>query len=605
MRRFGKLILVIVCVCLLTTTVFAQTSATTVSTRAIVSANGQATVTMTVNIRLDNPSSALTFPLPAAAQNVAMNGTSIRTYSSAYDKNVVLADLSVLDGYTGEYQLVFSYTLEDVLRTELKEKREESLLLMEIPLLCGFEYPVEKLDFSVTMPGDLTTEKVNFTSGVMQTGIETIINYSLGGQRVDGIVNQTLQDRETITLVMQVSEEMFPGKLVIPREGNPEIVPMSIFAALALVYWIIFMRTLPVIRHRRTTLIEGVTAGELGCRLTAAGADLTMMVFSWAQLGYVRIHTDRYGRVIVEKKMDMGNERTDFERRCFASLFSRGDAVDATGMRYAKLFRHVSEFIPGVREMYTKRSGNIVIFRCLACIVSIFCGVCYGMNLVPNGWLQTVVVVVLALLGAITAWAIQDGMYKIHVRGKIPVYVSTVCSVLWIVLGIVSGVWVIGLVTVLAQILAGLAAAYGGRRSDLGRYNASEILGLRHYLKTVKAEELERLIEQNPDYFFDMLPYAIALGVDTPFGKAFGNRAIPECGYLNVRTHDERTAKEWAYLVRKMADKMDSKQRRMELEKWIPLSLAGGDSRPDPRDRRRSSSGRSSQSRRAAPRRRR
>ena len=591
MRRFGKLIFVIICVCLLTTTVFAQTVATTVSTRAIVSANGQATVTMTVNILLDNPSSGLTFPLPAAAQNVAMNGSSIRTYSSAYDKNVVLADLSAYDGYTGKYQLVFSYTLEDVLRTELKEKREESLLLLELPLLCGFEYPVEKMDFSVTMPGDLTTEKISFTSGVMQTGIESIIKYSMGGQRVDGVVNQTLQDRETVTLVMQVKEEMFPGKLVIPREGNPEIVPMAIFAALALLYWIIFMRTLPVIRHRRTTLIEGVTAGELGSRLTAAGADLTMMVFSWAQLGYVRIHTDRYGRVIVEKRMDMGNERTEFERRCFASLFSRGDAVDATGMRYAKLCRHVSEFIPGIREMYTKRSGNIVIFRCLFCVVSIFCGICYGKNLIPEGWLQTLVVIVLATLGAITAWAIQDGMYKLHVRGKIPLYVSSACSVLWMVLGIVSGVWIIALVTVLGQVLAGLAAAYGGRRSDLGRYNASEILGVRHYLKTVKSDELERLIDQNPDYFFDMLPYAIALGVDTPFARAFGSRAIPECGYLNVRTHDERTAKEWAYLVRKMADKMDNKQRKLELEKWIPVSLAGGDTRPENGSRRRSSSG--------------
>jgi len=415
-----------------------------------------------------------------------------------------------------------------------------------------------------------------------------------------------------VTMVMQVREEMFPGKLVIPREGNPEIIPMSIFAALALLYWIFFMRTLPVLHHRRTTPIEGVTAGELGCRLTAAGADLTMMVFSWAQLGYVRIHTDRYGRVIVEKRMEMGNERTDFELRCFRSLFSRGNAIDATGMRYAKLCRHVSEFIPGIREMYTKRAGNTKVFRLLACIVSVFCGICYGMNLVASGWLQTLVVVVLAVLGAITAWAIQDGMYKIHVRGKIPLYVSSVCSLIWIVLGIVSGVWLIGLITVLAQVLAGLAAAYGGRRSDLGRYNASEILGIRHYLKHVNQEELERLVEQNPDYFFDMLPYAIALGVDTPFAKAFGSRAIPDCAYLNVRSHDERTAREWAYMVRKLADKMDSKQRKLELEKWIPLSLAGGDTRPEPGNRRSGSSGRSrrsasrqsTQNRRSDPRRR-
>lgn len=588
MGRISKIIMFVICVCLLTTAVCAQTGATGVSTRVTVSANGQATVTMTANLRLDSPSSALTFPLPASAQNVVMNGQSIRTYPSANDKNVVLADLSALDGAMGDYQMVFSYILEDVLRSVQDEQTKKYHLEMEIPLLCGFEYPVEQLDFSVTMPGDVTGVKPYFTSGVMQTGIESIIDCAAVGQRIDGVVKQQLQDRETVSLVMTVSEEMFPGKLIIPREGNPEIIPMSICAALALIYWILFMRTLPVFRHRRTTLIEGVTAGELGSRLTAAGADLTMMVLSWAQLGYLRIHVGRSGRILLEKRMEMENERTEFERRCFRALFAEGATIEATGKRYAKLFQRVAEHIPGIKEMYTKRAGNVKIFRILACGVSIFCGICYAMNLISTGWLQMVAKVLLVILGAITAWAIQDGMYKFHIRGKIPMYVGSVCGLIWLLLGIVSGVWLIGLITVAAQNLAGLAAAYGGRRSDLGRYNASEILGVRHYLKHVGQEELDRMIDQNPDYFFDMLPYAIALGVDGPFARAFGDRKIPDCTYLVVRQNEKRQAKEWAYMVRKLADRMDEKQRRMELEKWIPLSLAGASNpAPDPRRNRR------------------
>lgn len=575
MGRYSRLIILfVICVCLLTTAVSAQTCATVVSTRVAVSANGQATVTMTVNIQLDNPSSALSFPLPAKAENVSMNGMSIRTYPSAYDKNVVIADLSAFDGATGTYQMIFSYTLSDVLRTEHNEQTKKYYLLMEIPLLCGFEYPVERLEFAITMPGDVTGVKPSYTSGVMQTSIESIISAEASGQIISGYVTRQLQDRETVSLLLQVEEEMFPGKLLIPREGNPEIIPMVICGALALLYWIIFMRTLPVFRHRRTTLIEGVTAGELGSRLTAAGADLTMTVFSWAQLGYIRIHVDKYGRVFLEKRMEMGNERTEFELRIFRALFAKGGSIEATGMRYAKLCRQVSEHIPGIREMYTRRAGNVKIFRILAAGISVFCGVCYAMNLFPHGWLQLPVKILLIAVGAITAWAIQDGMYKFHIRGKIPVYVGSVCGVLWMILGIVSGVWAIGIITVAVQNMAGLAAAYGGRRSELGRYNASEILGVRHYLKHVGQEELDRLIGQNPDYFFDMLPYAIALGVDTPFAKAFGDRAIPDCTYLVVRKNEKRTAKEWAYMVRKLADRMDEKQRKMELEKWIPLSLS-------------------------------
>lgn len=581
MAHIRRAAIAIICICLLATAVFAQTGATTVSTRVTVTAAGQATYTVTANIRLDNPSSALTFPLPAGAENVTMNGQSIRTYPHPYDRQVVVADLAMLDGATGDYQMVFTFTLKDVVvtrETEVNGKKTYDLL-MTLPLLCGFEYPVEKLEFAVTMPGDVTGQKPGFTSGVMQTSIESIISYVAEGQQIVGAVTRQLQDRETVALELTVSEEMFPGKLVIPREGNPEIIPMAICAALALIYWLIFMRTLPVFRHRRTTPVEGITAGELGSRLTAAGADLTMMVFSWAQLGYVKIHVDKYGRVFLEKRMDMGNERTDFERRCFRSLFPRENLIEATGMRYAKLCRQISEHIPGIKEMYTKRAGNVKIFRILACGVSIFCGICFGMNLLPAGWLRTVVVVLLAVMGAITGWAIQDGMYKFHVRGKIPVYVASVCGLVWMVLGIVSGVWILGVVTVAAQYLTGLAAAYGGRRSELGRYNANEILGLRHYLKHVSQDELDRLLELNPDYFFDMLPHAIALGVDTPFARAFGSRTIPECGYLNVRNNEKRSAKEWAYMVRKLADRMDSRQRKMELENWIPMALAD-DPRP-------------------------
>ena len=68
------------------------------------------------------------------------------------------------------------------------------------------------------------------------------------------------------------------------------------------------------------------------------------------------------------------------------------------------------------------------------------------------------------------------------------------------------------------------------------------------------------------------------------------DRQIPDCNYLMVRKNEKRSAKEWAYMVRKLADRMDEKQRRMELEKWIPLSLTGS---PEP-----SRNGRSRQQRR-------
>ena len=572
MRRISRVIFFILCICMLTTAVSAQTAATDVSSVINVSADGRCMVTMTVRLHFDEPVSGLTFPLPKNAQNVSVNGTSVRTYTSATDPDAVLADLSGLNGVSGDYQMTFSYIISDVIYTQQGELGVKPKLMMEIPLLSGFHYPVKGMSFSVTMPGEITG-KPTFTSSYMQTGIESRISTVIGGALINGTLTQGLQDREKLSLVMEVSEDMFPGKMVILREGNPEIIPMSIFGALALLYWIIFMRTWPVFRHDRSLPIEGLTAGDLGSRLTAAGVDLTMMVFTWAQLGYLRIMVSRKGRVVLEKRMDMGNERSDFEVRTFRSLFGQGDLVDATGAKYAKLCRYVAETVSGVKEMYTKRAGNVVIFRCLGCCVSIFCGICFAMNMANGQIIRIMLSILFVIFGATTAWGMQGGMYKIHVRGKIPVYVGSVCSALWILLGILAGQWIMGLVVVAAQNLIGLLAAYGGRRSELGMQNAGQILGLRHHLKKLDEKQLQRLLENNPDYFFDMLPIAIALGVDTKFAKSFGNMRMPDCHYLLVAQNEKRTAAEWALIVRKVADQMDKRQRRLELEKWLPLNV--------------------------------
>ena len=552
--------------------VSAQTAASEINSVINVSSDGRCQVTMTVRLHLDGPASSMTFPLPGNATNVSCNGASVRTFTSVVDPDVILADLSGLNGVSGDYQLMFSYTLPDVIYTEQPTATSGAKLMMKIPLLSGFDYPVNSMSFSVTMPGEIDT-KPTFTSSYMQTGIESRLTAFVGGQIINGSTLTGLQDREKLALVMQVPEEMFPGKLFIARTGNPEIIPMSICGALALLYWIIFMRTWPVFRQERSIPLEGITAGDLGSRLTAAGVDLTMMVMTWAQLGYLWILVDRKGRVILEKRMDMGNERPEFELRTFRTLFAKADYVDATGSKYAKLCRSVAKTVDGIREMYTKRAGNSTIFRILGCGVSVFCGICFAMNLADTQIIRTMLSILFVIFGVTTAWGIQGGMYKIHVRGKIPLYIGSGCAALWIILGIIAGQWLMGLIVVAAQYLIGLLAAYGGRRSQMGMYNAGQVLGLRHFLRKLDDQKLERLLENNPDYFFDMLPYAIALGVDGRFAKAFGNRKIPDCHYLLVSRNDKRTAAEWALLVRKVADQMDKRQRKLELERWLPLNV--------------------------------
>ena len=564
MRLIRRALMLLLCIGLLTTAVFAEDTITNASSVSTVTASGTCQVSLNVTIRLSEATATPRFALPGNAKNVTLNGASVRTYASTVSGDVILADLSSLKGMVGDYPLTFTYTLQDVTKTENRK------LYVEIPMLSGSDYAIQAMSFQVTMPSEITYNP-SFSSGYLQSGVESIISYVSGGTMLNGSITQPLADQETLTMKLQVEPEDFPGKLYIEREGNPEVVYMVVCGAAALLYWLLLLRNVPLIRRRETLPPEGITAGELGCRLTMAGVDLTMMVFSWAQMGYVRIQPDRHGRVFIVKKMEMGNERTEFENRCFMSLFGRSDAIDATGIPYAKLYNKVVQTVSGAKELHRRKAGNTRLFRVIGTGVSAFCGICFAMNLIHRPGFQIFAAVVLAVLGVVTGWCIQGAMYRIHIRGKMRLYLGVGCAYAWLILGFIAGVFWVGFFTVLAQLVLGLMVAYGGRRSDLGLYQAGQILGLRRYLKTISDEDMDRNLENNPDYFFDMMPFAIALGVDKKFAKRFGKRNVGHCTYISARQDRRRDAVEWALVLHKTADRMDRRQRRMLLHKWFPF----------------------------------
>ena len=247
--------------------------------------------------------------------------------------------------------------------------------------------------------------------------------------------------------------------------------------------------------------------------------------------------------------------------------------MDATGYTYAKLVRKVQRIVPSERNMYRRNSGNVRIFRGLACVCQVFCGICVAMNMTSVGVLQVLLSIILALFGIVSAWQIHEIAYRTHLRGKTRVYVGLVFMLIWILLGILCGQWIIPLCAVLGQFLMGYLAAYGGRRSDLGRHDAGQILGLRSYLKHISREDINRLMRTDPDYFFNMLPFALALGVIQPFAKNFGQIKLSPCPYLVTRLQGKQTAEDWAEILADTADLMDARFRKMELERWTAPQL--------------------------------
>ncbi len=547
----------------------AESVASKVDLLCTVNSEGDCLVSMNVTLHLDQAYQDMSFPLPLNARDVTLNQAPVAPRKTASASHVDISRYT--REYVGDLPLIFSFTIPEAVK--VTKVNDVPKLLLTIPMLNGFELPVQSMSFIINMPSAEMTHPPYFTSIYRQESVGSDLTYNIDRNQIIGSTKKVLNDQDGVTMTMEVPEAMFPTVSTYIREGNPELTPILIFAGLALLYWILFLRTLPLWHSRTSTAPEGITAGELGCRLTLSGGDLTAMVFSWAQLGYLLIRMEGSGRILLQKRMDMGNERNQYENRIFKALFGSRQVVDATGYGYAKLCRKVLGTVPQERNMYKGSSGNMKIFRGLACVSQIFCGICVAMNMTTVPALYVLLSIILAVFGAISGWLIQDVAYRTHLRGKTPVWIGMVCFGIWLLLGYLCGQIWIPLGCSLGQWVMGYFAAYGGRRSDLGRHDASQVLGLRRYVKYLPREEIGRLLANDPEYFFNMAPHALALGVINPYARAFGRRKMGQCPYIVTRSSAKRTAEDWGHLMVDIADLMDAKSRQMQVEKWTAIQV--------------------------------
>ena len=66
------------------------------------------------------------------------------------------------------------------------------------------------------------------------------------------------------------------------------------------------------------------------------------------------------------------------------------------------------------------------------------------------------------------------------------------------------------------------------KRTKFGTIILGKVRGFKTYLETVEKDRLESMVEKNPTYFYDILPYAYVLGVSNKWIKKFESIAIVE-----------------------------------------------------------------------------
>ncbi len=562
MRRFLTGLITALVILSLAVTALGAAEASHMGAYATVSSDGSCSVAMTVTVRLEQPGK-LTFPVPRNASNITVNGSRVRTQVTDTAR---VADLSgLLRGMAGEFTFTVNYRISDAIYT-----REDGVRELQVPILSGFSYPIATMDFSVTLPGAVE-EKPHFVSGYHQADIEQYLSFSTEGASVSGTALQALKDHETLMMTLPVSEEMFPKTEVLTPDMAFCNMAMAVCAALAVLYWLLFLRNGVSRAEAQPVGPEGYGAGQLGSVLTLRGADLTMMAFSWAKLGYLQITRQRRGDVVLHKQMDMGNERSDFERQVFRKLFSRRLSVSTSGTFYAELSNSLAKQKPQLAALMHPRTGNRLPFRILAALVGLFGGVNLGIALSSGAALKWFLTILLAAGSFAGSYFAQNWAEGLLLRDRRKLYLGLFLGACWLILSFAAGDTTTGFVVFFAQIVFGLMHTFGGRRTEAGRQAAADVLGLRRYLMTVSPDQLQHICRSDPEYFFSLAPEAMALGLDRIFAKRFGSIRMPECPYLHMVGGNPTTARQWSALLRDTAQVMDETARALPYRRALSV----------------------------------
>ena len=225
----------------------------------------------------------------------------------------------------------------------------------------------------------------------------------------------------------------------------------------------------------------------------------------------------------------------------------------------------------GTVGLFRRFNGNPKIFRGIAGLMGLFGGMGIAVAIADGAALQGFLLVLFGALGAVSGWYIQQFGAGFFLRSPRLLKLSLGLCGAWLLLGLLSGAADVSLMMIGALLVAGLLLAWGGRRTPMGRLTQMQTRGFARYLQSVSKAELLRICRNDPDYFFRLAPYALALGREKAFAKRFGQLRLDRCPYLTTGMDGHMTVLQWAALMRKAVTLMNDRANRLPLEKTIRM----------------------------------
>ncbi len=416
----------------------------------------------------------------------------------------------------------------------------------------GWATPVEASAMTVNMPKEFNPDMVEFIAGEYGQADMEAVSWAADGTTITANTTRILNAGEGVTLNVILPEGYFVGERT--TAWMRWLMMLIIIAAplLSIVLWFLFGKDPKVIRTVEFYPPEDVNPAELGYIIDGAvdSRDIVSLIIYWANKGYLTIREDGDKEFTLVKKRDLPAEAKTYEYTMFQGLFNNRDQVALGDLK--EDFYGTFEATKGqLKAYFTMRKENRIftqssigaralgILLMLAPVLSL---TIFGifLNKSDEMWvLVTIPIILSAVIGfgaMIAAYDRKDSLSKVkltglNMLGMIMLAVSSLGMLLYGFMTLENALP--GLAAVFASVIALIFTMRMKQRTKKSSLLLGKILGFKEFIRTAELDRIKRLVDETPNYFYSVLPYAYVFGLTDKWAKKFEEIAVEPPGWYD------------------------------------------------------------------------
>lgn len=424
-------------------------------------------------------------------------------------------------------------------------------------------YVHESVKFKVTLPKPFKAGEVYITCGELDSTDQSRVDWQVKGRSIVGRLRGQLAPNEAITLKVHLPEGYFSKArpisygeqdlrlLLIPRQFLPLLA-----IPLGYILWLRLGR-----KHGIVPVVEFYPPDKVNCAEAAWSyfgnsylSDFSSLIVSWADRGFLTIEEKADKSIWLHRLVVEPIPAPAYEQALFKDMFACGDESQVSVAQLSdEFYKAITKAHKGMlandqaaSPIYDASNGQLSKWMnrltWLAALVPIY--YCLRMALFGDRKLA-IYGLIIFVLAAILLQPANKIPRKEKRRGRRttvanggyplgPEHVQRLFFWKLFFLGILllSSVafhaptatlcWLFSMV-VLAKF-----RAHCGRQTADGKSLQGRLAGFREFIRTAELDRIKMLVQENPAYFYDVLPYAAVLGVADDWISKFRTIKVPQ-----------------------------------------------------------------------------